>query len=121
MTANQKFKLVYIAPERIHSRSFQFVYNHLLSKQAIALLAVDEAHCLSHWGHDFRPSYRQIKELRTSNTIPVLAVTATATQKVRDDITRELQFNDNALLQIGMLDRPNLKYSVQQVLKKKIR
>ena len=118
MTANQKFKLVYIAPERIHSRSFQFVYNHLLSKQAIALLAVDEAHCLSHWGHDFRPSYRQIKELRTSNNIPVLAVTATATQKVRDDITRELQFNDNALLQIGMLDRPNLKYSVQQVLKK---
>ncbi len=118
MTANQKFKLVYIAPERIHSRSFQFVYNHLLKKESIALLAVDEAHCLSHWGHDFRPSYRQIKELRKSNNIPVLAVTATATQKVRDDITRELQFNNNALMQIGMLDRPNLKYSVKQVLKK---
>tara|TARA_Y100000589_G_scaffold204748_1_gene193183 strand:+ start:766 stop:2502 length:1737 start_codon:yes stop_codon:yes gene_type:complete len=118
MTANQRFKLVYIAPERIHSRSFQFVYNHLLKKESIALLAVDEAHCLSHWGHDFRPSYRQIKELRKSNNIPVLAVTATATQKVRDDITRELQFNNNAVIQIGMLDRPNLKYSVKQVLKK---
>ena len=118
MTANQKFKLVYIAPERIHSRSFQFVYNHLLKKQSIALLAVDEAHCLSHWGHDFRPSYRQIKELRKYNNIPVLAVTATATQKVRDDITRELKFDNKALLQIGILDRPNLKYSVKQVLKK---
>ncbi len=118
MTANQKFKLVYIAPERIHSRSFQFVYNHLLKKDSVALLAVDEAHCLSHWGHDFRPSYRQIKELRKSNNIPVLAVTATATQKVRDDIIRELKFDHKALLQIGTLDRPNLKYSVKQVLKK---
>lgn len=118
MVANNKFKLVYIAPERINTRSFKFVYQHLLKKNLVSLIAVDEAHCLSQWGHDFRPSYRQIKELRESNKVPVLAVTATATQQVREDIIRELKFSDLAKTHTGLLDRPNLKYSVQQVLKK---
>lgn len=118
MVANNKFKLVYIAPERINTRSFKFVYQHLLKKNLVSLLAVDEAHCLSQWGHDFRPSYRQIKELRQSNNVPILAVTATATQQVRDDIVRELKFSDTAKTHTGSLDRPNLKYSIQQVLKK---
>lgn len=116
--ANGKYKLVYLAPERIHTRSFQFVFDHLVSKNRLALIAVDEAHCISQWGHDFRPSYRQIKSLRQNVDVPMIAVTATATEEVRSDIINQLDISKNSQIFLGGVNRENLKFSVQQVIQK---
>ena len=83
-------KFLYIAPERLGDKGFL----EIMSQTPLSLLAVDEAHCVSQWGHDFRPSYMKIKNfvsvLRQKNHFPVIALTATATQKVRQDITTRL-------------------------------
>ncbi len=81
------YRLVYIAPERLRSAKFQEAVCH----QKIGLLVVDEAHCISEWGHDFRPDYLHIARFRTAINNPLtVALTATATPKVQDDITRLL-------------------------------
>ncbi len=103
-----ELKLLYLSPERLLSdKTLEF-----LQSVPVSFLAIDEAHCISEWGHDFRPEYRQLKVLR--QRFPKIAIhcyTATATEKVRDDIARQLGFEDHELL-VGSFDRPNLIYHV---------
>lgn len=101
-------KLLYLAPERIDSGRIA----GQLREIGVALLAVDEAHCISEWGHDFRPSYRRIGVIRERLGSPqTIALTATATPDVRDDIVRQLALQDPDIV-VGGFDRTNLTYSV---------
>lgn len=104
-----EYKILYIAPERLESESFI----NELKKLPIMLVAVDEAHCISSWGHDFRPSYLRIKkliqELPTNPTI--LALTATATPQVKSDICNQLGINEETTIMTGF-ERSNLSFKV---------
>ena len=105
-----QYKLVYIAPERFDSSRFQ----HLVRAVPIDLLVVDEAHCISQWGHDFRPHYRTIsRRLPEIKRATVLALTATATLAVQDDIARTLELPTMARV-VGDFNRPNLRLQVIQ-------
>ena len=88
-----RFRLVYVAPERLEADYFQYVITH----QEISMLTIDEAHCISQWGHDFRPSYRQIAPFiaRLPKKPIISAFTATATPSVREDIIRLLQLRSS--------------------------
>lgn len=105
-----KIRLLYLAPERLVQESFQ----ELLASLNINFFAIDESHCISQWGHDFRPEYRQLKLLRQRfpNT-PIIALTATATPRVKDDIINELSLRSPNIYQ-GSFNRPNLSYFVEQ-------
>lgn len=106
--SNGEYKLLYAAPERVITPGFIAD----LKRWNIRRIAVDEAHCISEWGHDFRPEYRQLAELRKHLPgIPFLALTATATPKVRQDISRQLRMEkpENFL---ASFNRPNLSYSI---------
>jgi len=99
---------VYAAPERLRSRRFR----RFLEEAEIRTVAVDEAHCISQWGHDFRPEYRKIAELRESVPNAVfIAVTATATPRVRRDIRRSLRLESPEVV-VGGFDRPNICFSL---------
>ncbi len=103
-------KLLYAAPERLLSKGFLA----LLHRIQVSFIAVDEAHCVSMWGHDFRPEYRQLGLLRDSfPDIPIGAYTATATAKVRDDIGEQLHLKAPDVI-VGSFDRPNLIYRVHR-------
>lgn len=106
---NGQYRLLYIAPERLESPNFL----NQLKKIKVPLIAVDEAHCISQWGHDFRPSYRAIHRLKEVFTEQptVLALTATATPAVRDDICRLLQIQEDNTVITGFA-RSNLAFSV---------
>ncbi|MFH1522237.1 MAG: DNA helicase RecQ [Patescibacteria group bacterium] len=107
-----KIKILYIAPERLAIPAFQ----DFLSALKINLIAIDEAHCISEWGHDFRPDYRNLKMLRQKYPhVPVIALTATATEKVRYDIISQLNLQ-NAKVFITGFNRPNLTYIVRPKL-----
>ena len=100
--------LLYVAPERLVQSNML----DTLAESDVSLVAVDEAHCISQWGHDFRPEYRQLKMLK--ETLPGTAIhayTATATQQVRDDIVEDLGLDEPEML-VGSFDRPNLSYKV---------
>jgi ATP-dependent DNA helicase RecQ len=102
------FKFLYVSPERLQSDFFREYLPHL----QLSLLAVDEAHCISQWGYDFRPAYLKIAEVREEKPdIPLLALTATATKKVRDDIQQKLLFRKQNVL-LKSFARNNLSYSV---------
>lgn len=102
-------KLLYLAPERLAIASFR----QFLKTLDVSLIAVDEAHCISEWGHDFRPDYRNLKMLRADfPKTPVIALTATATVRVRQDIISQLQL-ERAKIFITSFDRPNLTYQVE--------
>ena len=109
--ANGKYKLIYVAPERLLTQEFL----SLCRERLISMVAVDEAHCVSQWGQDFRPSYLKIIEFITSLPVrPVVgAFTATATQEVKQDILKLLGLQDPLSVTTGF-DRPNLFFSVLQ-------
>jgi ATP-dependent DNA helicase RecQ len=105
--------LLYVAPERFYAASFQGLYKNLRPK----LLAIDEAHCISQWGHDFRPEYSRLGEVRRQlSSPPTIALTATATEDVRGDIIQQLGLRDPQIYVTGF-DRPNLRYESLTVSK----
>ncbi len=103
-----RLRLLFVAPERLLTPRFL----HLVERLRVRAFAIDEAHCISHWGHDFRPEYRQLAELKSRfKTASVHAYTATATERVRSDIIEQLGLQNPAVL-VGTFDRPNLVYRV---------
>ncbi len=105
-----KTKMLYLAPESLNkAENLEF-----LKSVTISFVAVDEAHCISEWGHDFRPEYRRIKEMikGIDQEIPVMALTATATPKVQSDIQKNLGMSDAAVFKVSF-NRPNLFYEVR--------
>lgn len=104
-----KVKLLYISPERLVSGMI-----HLLQKTNVSLFAIDEAHCISSWGHDFRPEYTQLRLLRELfPSVPIMALTATADKITKQDILKQLNIED-AQTFIGSFDRPNLSLDVKR-------
>jgi ATP-dependent DNA helicase RecQ len=101
--------LLYVAPERATGEAFR----RLVSQVELALIAIDEAHCVSEWGHDFRPDYRQLKPLLDENAdVPRLALTATADSRTRADVLAQLGIPEDGLVIAGF-DRPNIRYHVR--------
>ena len=121
------YHFLYVSPERLESEEFR----ERLSKLPICMIAVDEAHCISQWGYDFRPSYLKIAEIRaiianspspiaqraSNNQVPILALTATATPDVVDDIQERLAFREKNVLRKSFA-RPNISYVVRETNKK---
>ena len=109
---SRRIKLLYLAPERLVSGKFTPFLHLIAQKIGISAFAIDEAHCISEWGHDFRQEYRQLKELRRDYPqIPILALTATATKRVQQDIVQQLGLR-HPLVHIASFNRPNLYYEV---------
>ncbi|MHC4440391.1 MAG: RecQ family ATP-dependent DNA helicase, partial [Planctomycetota bacterium] len=107
---NKQLKLLYLSPERLVSDGFVEV----LKKTGLSFIAIDEAHCVSMWGHDFRPEYRQLGMLKqVFPNVTIGAYTATATEQVRSDIAAQLHLENPEML-IGSFDRPNLVYKVRR-------
>lgn len=104
------YKFLYLSPERLGTQLFRSYIDVL----GVSFIVVDEAHCISQWGYDFRPDYLRIGELRERIDAPVIAVTATATPSVAQDIMERLGFREKLLLKSGF-ERPNLSYIVRQV------
>ncbi|HYC39689.1 MAG TPA: DNA helicase RecQ [Chitinophagaceae bacterium] len=110
-----KTKMLYVAPETLTKQENLEFFSDL----EISFFAVDEAHCISEWGHDFRPEYRRLREMmvQINPDIPVIALTATATPKVQSDIVRNLDLRDPKIF-ISSFNRPNLHYEVLPKIKK---
>ncbi len=107
---SNKTKLVYVAPESLIKEDNIIFFR----KSKISFYAIDEAHCISEWGHDFRPEYRKLRDIINNiGQAPVIALTATATPKVRQDIMKNLQINDGELF-IDSFNRKNLFYEIKQ-------
>jgi len=107
--ARGEVKLLYVAPERFKSQRFL----QALSRVRVDLLAVDEAHCVSEWGHDFRPDYLKLKEASAAlGDPPILAVTATATEAVRGEIAKSMGLRADHRVFVRGFDRPNLRFAV---------
>lgn len=108
-----KIKLLYVAPERLLAQKFLPFLDLIAEKIGISAFAIDEAHCVSEWGHDFRPEYRQLKQLRQRYPgIPMFGLTATATKRVQEDIVQQLGLK-NPGVHLASYNRPNLYYEVQ--------
>ena len=105
-----KTKLLYVAPESlVKAENTEF-----FRSVKISFYAIDEAHCISEWGHDFRPEYRKLKQIIDNiGEAPIIALTATATPKVRQDIMRNLKINDNGKLYLDSFNRSNLFYEIR--------
>ncbi len=104
-----QLKILYVSPERLALEGFKTFLNQL----SVSLIAVDEAHCISEWGHDFRPDYRQLGEVRRSMpNVPFITLTATATPRVRDDIVNQLGLNSPKRF-VASFNRANLNYEVR--------
>ncbi|NEP17739.1 MAG: DNA helicase RecQ [Leptolyngbya sp. SIO4C1] len=106
-------KLLYVAPERLLNASFWPLLQRLQQTVGISAFAIDEAHCVSEWGHDFRPEYRQLYQLKQQlPQVPIMALTATATERVRTDIVQQLRLSDPQIYVSGF-NRQNLYYEVR--------
>jgi ATP-dependent DNA helicase RecQ len=104
MIAEGESKLIYVTPERLENPEYRAV----LREGGVSLFVVDEAHCISQWGHDFRPAYLSLRDaIRDLGRPPVLALTATATPEIQQDIIRQLGLNDPVVVDTG-IERPNL-------------
>ncbi|MEM6714443.1 MAG: DNA helicase RecQ [Cyanobacteria bacterium P01_C01_bin.147] len=109
---NGAIKLLYVAPERLLSEGFWPFLSRLHQQVGISGFAIDEAHCVSEWGHDFRPEYRQLHRLRASFAeVPMMALTATATTRVREDICNQLALQKPTVF-VASFNRHNLYYEV---------
>jgi ATP-dependent DNA helicase RecQ len=108
--AEGRLDLLYIAPERlVQERTLS-----LIERSQVALFAIDEAHCVSQWGHDFRPEYRQLKVLAERfPQVPRIALTATADERTREEIVTELSL-ENAERFVSSFDRPNIRYTIAE-------
>ncbi|WP_293347580.1 MULTISPECIES: DNA helicase RecQ [unclassified Microcoleus] len=112
-----KIRLLYVAPERLLGERFLPFLDIVASKLGISAFAIDEAHCVSEWGHDFRPEYRQMERVRDRYPdIPIMGLTATATERVRQDIIQQLNLR-NPYIHVASFNRPNLYYEVRQKTK----
>ncbi|MBE9179434.1 DNA helicase RecQ [Oculatella sp. LEGE 06141] len=106
-------KLLYVAPERLLGDRFLPLLDQINARVGVTAFAIDEAHCVSEWGHDFRPEYRQLRTLRDRYPeVPVLALTATATDRVRQDIVAQLELNQ-PVVHVASFNRQNLYYEVR--------
>ena len=103
------FKFLYVSPERLGTQLFK----SYLQEMNVSFIVVDEAHCISQWGYDFRPDYLQIGKLRELVDAPVIALTATATPQAAQDIMERLGFKEKCLIKSGF-ERPNLSYIVRK-------
>ena len=110
-----RLKFLYVSPERLQSKSFQY----RLSQMKIGMVAIDEAHCISQWGYDFRPPYLEIAALRSllAPKTPFIALTATATTKVQEDIIEKLDFTAPNIFK-STFEKPNLAYQIQKTQNK---
>jgi len=109
--ANGFYKIIYIAPERFYSQDFI----ELLKKIKVSLFAVDEAHCVSQWGHDFRPSYLRLKNvIKEIGSPTIMALTATATPEVKEDIIAQLEMSKPKIIVTGFA-RPNLQFATAHI------
>ena len=107
--AREQVKILYVAPERLASAGFR----RFLGSAKLSLLAIDEAHCISEWGHEFRPDYRNLRQLRADfPQVPAIALTATATEQVRQDIIEQLGLSRGKVF-LSSFNRENLTYSVE--------
>ena len=108
-----KIKLLYVAPERLLTEKFRSFLLHISNNIGLNAIAIDEAHCVSEWGHDFRPEYRQLRQLRSQfPATPIFAFTATATKRVQADIIQQLGLS-NPHVHLSSFNRPNLHYEVK--------
>lgn len=113
-SGNPKLKLIYVTPELLTGNDkFQELMRLLASRDQLSLIAIDESHCISSWGHDFRKSFRQLDTLKSSfPQVPIIALTATATDKVRTDIVQSLKLR-NPKCFITTFNRPNISYEIR--------
>jgi len=112
-SGNPQMKLLYVTPERIQTQQFRSIMESLYKKSLIAYIAIDECHCVSQWGHEFRPDYKKLSSIRTDfPDIPICALTATSTYKVQKDVMDTLRLINPIMFKTSF-NRANIKYVVR--------